>query len=36
MELLSGIQSAPIIEVVLNAAEFRSSEYFYYDYGVTA
>jgi len=36
MELLSGIQSAPIIEVVLNAAEFRSSEYFYYDYGVAA
>lgn len=36
MELLSGIQSAPVIEVVLNAAKFSSSEYLYYDYRVTA
>jgi len=36
MELLSGVNSAPIIEVVLNAAEFSSSEYLYYDYRVAA
>jgi capsular exopolysaccharide synthesis family protein len=36
MELLSGVNSAPIIEVVLNAAKFSSSEYLYYDYRVAA
>jgi hypothetical protein len=32
MELLSGVHSAPIIEVVLNAAALSPSEYPYYEY----
>jgi capsular exopolysaccharide synthesis family protein len=32
MELLSDVHSAPIIEVVLNAAAFSASEYPYYEY----
>jgi capsular exopolysaccharide synthesis family protein len=35
MELLAGVRSAPVIEVVLNAAEYSASDYGYYgEYGM--
>lgn len=34
MELLQAVQSAPVIEFVLNAAQYQTVDYRYYRYGV--